>query len=59
MEGWVKSGENMRMKIEFVIIKNSEFFLVVKHASVGGFWDWSNSYKGLFFVKKMVKNGGM
>ena len=37
MEGWVKSGENMRIKIEFVIIKNSEFFLVVKHASVGGF----------------------
>ena len=36
----------------------SGVFLVIKHVSVGGFWDWSNSYKGLFFVKIMVKNGG-
>ena len=33
----------------------SGVFLVIKHVSVGGFWDWSNSYKGLFFVKKNGK----
>ena len=37
----------------------SGVFLVIKHVSVVGFWDWSNSYKGLFFVKKNGKKWGV
>ena len=46
------------MKIEFIIIKTSEFFLVIKHASVGGFEIDRIPVKG-YFYEKMVKNGGI